>query len=64
MGRLPPRVDHLCSCLVDLTVLRICNLSDIDTDVLYLSAFFVGTEKILRRTMGQLAEVYGGEHPA
>ena len=52
-------VDHLFSHLVDLTVLRICNLSDVDNNVLYQSGFFIGLENILCRTLQQLVEVYG-----
>ena len=59
----PSIVGHLFSHLVDLMLCRICILPDVDNDVLYQGDFFVGPEDILCRTLGQLAEVYGGEHP-
>ena len=41
----PSNVDHLCRRLVDIVV-RICNLSDADNNVLYQSDFFVDLENI------------------
>ena len=60
----PSNVGLLLIYFVDFTVHHICILSDVDNNVLYQSDFFVGLENILRRTLEQLAEAYGGEHPA